>query len=94
VVRGIGIWDIRAVLKISSTTVLQVFTSMKYPIKAKQHQYDCLEIDEFWRCGGGKQDNVWLIPGKRGNGDRGRAERGLENDTKTEEETKRALDKL
>jgi transposase-like protein len=61
VVRGIGIWDIRAVLKISITTVLQVLTSMKYPIKMKQHQYDCLEIDEFWTYGGEKKDKVWLI---------------------------------
>jgi hypothetical protein len=45
---------------------------MKYPIKAKEHQYDCLETDEFWREGGGRKNSVWLIPGKRGKGDGGR----------------------
>jgi hypothetical protein len=60
-VRGIGIRDIRAVLKISITTVLKVLKSIKYRIKPKQSHYDRLEVDEFWTYAGKKKDKVWLI---------------------------------
>jgi transposase-like protein len=46
-VRGIGIRDIGAVLKISITKVLKVLKSTKYQIKPKQSHYDCLETDEL-----------------------------------------------
>jgi serine kinase of HPr protein (carbohydrate metabolism regulator) len=60
-VRGIGIRDIRAVLKVSITTVLKALKSTKYKINPKQNHYDRLEIDEFWTYVGKKQNKVWLI---------------------------------
>jgi transposase-like protein len=47
-VRGMGIRDISAVLKISITKVLKALKPANYKIKPKQNRYDCLEIDEFW----------------------------------------------
>jgi hypothetical protein len=60
-VRGIGIRDISAVVKISITKVLKVLKSVKYKIKLKKIHYDCLEIDEFWTYVGKKKNKVWLI---------------------------------
>jgi IS1 family transposase len=60
-VRGIGIRDISAVLKISITKVLKVLKSTKYQIKPKQTHYDRLEVDEFWTYVGKKKNKVWLI---------------------------------
>jgi hypothetical protein len=60
-VRGIGIRDISAVLKISITTVLKVLKSGTYRIQPKKSHYDCLEIDEFWTYVGNKKNKVWLI---------------------------------
>jgi transposase-like protein len=47
--RGIGIRDIRSVLKISITKVLQVLTSTTYHIKPKKTHYDYLESTSFGR---------------------------------------------
>jgi transposase-like protein len=47
-VRGMGIRDISAVLKLSAGKVLKVLESCSYAIKPKQTYYDRLEIDEFW----------------------------------------------
>jgi IS1 family transposase len=60
-VRGIGIRDISAVLKVSITSVLNVRKSKKYQIKPKRNHYDRLETDEFWTYTGKKQNKVWLI---------------------------------
>jgi IS1 family transposase len=60
-IRGIGIQDISAVLKISITKVLKVLKSAKYRILPKQKYYNCLETDEFWTYVGKKKNNVWLI---------------------------------
>jgi IS1 family transposase len=60
-VRGIGIGDISAVLKISITKVLKVLKSAKYRINPEKAHYDCLEIDEFWTYVGKKKNKVWLI---------------------------------
>jgi hypothetical protein len=72
-VRGVGIGDIGIILGISIAPVLKVLTSTTYTIKPKQTRYDCLEPDEFWRYGGGKEEQsrayVRIAPGKRG--DRG-----------------------
>jgi IS1 family transposase len=60
-VRGMGIRDISAALRISVTKVLKVLVSGKYQIKPKRNHYSCLEIDEFWTYVGKKQNKVWLI---------------------------------
>jgi IS1 family transposase/transposase-like protein len=60
-VRGMGIRDIRAVLKISIEKVLKILKSTRYKIQPKQKHYDCLEIDEFWTYVGKKQNKIWLI---------------------------------
>jgi transposase-like protein len=59
-VRGIGVRDIGATLKISVAKVLKVLKSTKYQIKLKQSHYDRLETDEFWTYAGEK-NKVWLI---------------------------------
>jgi IS1 family transposase/transposase-like protein len=60
-VRGIGIRDISAVLKISITKVLKTLKSGKYKIKPLYAHYDCLEIDEFWTYVKEKKNKIWLI---------------------------------
>jgi IS1 family transposase len=60
-VRGIGVRDISAVLKISITKVLKVLTSGACRINPKKSHYDCLETDEFWTYVGKKEHKVWLI---------------------------------
>jgi IS1 family transposase len=60
-VRGIGIRDISAVLRISITKVLKVLKSTNYSINPKLSHYDCLEVDEFWTYAGKKKNKVWLI---------------------------------
>jgi IS1 family transposase/transposase-like protein len=60
-VRGIGIRDISAALRISITKVLKVLKSTNYNITPKLSHYDCLEVDEFWTYVGKKKDKVWLI---------------------------------
>jgi hypothetical protein len=60
-VRGIGVRDISALLRISITKVLKTLTSSKYSIQPWQNHYDCLEIDEFWTYVGKKKNKVWLI---------------------------------
>jgi transposase-like protein len=46
-VRGIGIRDINAILRISVTKALKTLTSGIYAVQPKKKRYDCLEIDEF-----------------------------------------------
>jgi IS1 family transposase len=60
-VRGIGIRDISAVLKVSITRVLRVPGSATYRIQPKKSHYDCLETDEFWTHVGKKKNKAWLI---------------------------------
>jgi hypothetical protein len=60
-VRGTGIRDISAVLKISITKLLKVHKSTKYQIKPKQRHYDRLEVDEFRTYVGKKKNKIWLI---------------------------------
>ena len=60
-VRGSGVRDIRYVLRISIKKVLNILTSSKYQITAKQKHYDRLEIDEFWTYVGKKSNKIWLI---------------------------------
>jgi IS1 family transposase len=60
-VRGMGIGDISAVLKMSITRVLKALKSSAYRIKPKKTHYDRLEIDEFWTYVGEKKNKVWLI---------------------------------
>ena len=60
-VRGIGIRDISAILKISVKKVLKTLTSARYEIKPARKHYDCLEIDEFWTYVGRKTNKIWLI---------------------------------
>jgi IS1 family transposase len=60
-VRGAGIRDISAILKISVTKVLKVLTSGIYTIQPKKKRYNRLEIDEFWTYIGEKKNKVWLI---------------------------------
>jgi IS1 family transposase/transposase-like protein len=60
-VRGIGIRDISAALRISITKVLKVLKSTNYSINPKLSHYDCLEVDEFWTYVGKKKNKVWLI---------------------------------
>jgi IS1 family transposase len=60
-VRGIGIRDISAALKISAAKVLKVLTSGVYTVQPKKKHYNCLEIDEFWTYVGEKKNKVWLI---------------------------------
>jgi transposase-like protein len=47
-VRGMGIRDVSAVLKLSAGKVLKVLESCSCTIKPKRAYYDRLEIDEFW----------------------------------------------
>jgi IS1 family transposase len=60
-VRGIGIRDISAILRISVTKVLKVLTSGVYTVQPKKKHYDCLEIDEFLTYVGEKKNKVRLI---------------------------------
>jgi hypothetical protein len=60
-VRGIGIRDISAVLRISITKVLKALKSAHYSIKPKFSHYDCLETDGFWTYVGKKKNKAWLI---------------------------------
>jgi IS1 family transposase len=60
-VRGIGIRDISAVLRISISKVLKVLKSSKRKIIPKLSHYDCLEIDEFWTYVGEKKKKMRLI---------------------------------
>jgi IS1 family transposase len=60
-VRGIGIRDVSAMLKISIATVLNALKSGKYEIKPKGSRYDRLETDEFWTHVGKKKTKVRLI---------------------------------
>ena len=57
-VRGIGVRDISAVLKISVKKVLKTLVSTHYALEPRHKHYNCLEIDEFWTYVGNK---VWLI---------------------------------
>jgi hypothetical protein len=56
-VRGIGIRDISAILRISIAKVLQVHTSGNYATRPKQKRYDRLKIDGFWTYAGKKKNN-------------------------------------
>jgi IS1 family transposase len=60
-VRGNGIRDISAILKISAGKVLQTLCSSHYAIQPKKKHYDTLEVDEFWTYVGRKTNKVWLI---------------------------------
>jgi IS1 family transposase len=60
-VRGIGIRDISAVLRISITKVLKVLKSGTYKIIPRFSHYDCLETDELWTYVGKKKNKIWLI---------------------------------
>ncbi|MDR3115340.1 MAG: IS1 family transposase, partial [Treponema sp.] len=60
-VRGMGIRDLRVVLKISITKVLKTHKSTTYEIKPVFSHYNCLEIDELWTYVGKKKNNVRLI---------------------------------
>jgi hypothetical protein len=97
-VRGIGIRDIGAVLRISITKVLKVLKSTKYQIKPKQTCYDCLEADEFWTHVGKKKNKVWLIYAyHRGSGEIAAyewGEEGSKDGAKAKEKDKTVGDKL
>jgi IS1 family transposase len=60
-VRGVGIRDISAILRISVSKVLKTLTSGIYAIQPKKEHYDRLEIDEFWTYVGEKKHKVWFI---------------------------------
>ena len=60
-VRGMGIRDISAVLKISVGKVLKTLKSSRYEIKPQKKHYDILEVDEFWTYVGNKKNKLWLI---------------------------------
>jgi IS1 family transposase len=60
-VRGVGIRDISAILKISVKKVLKTLTPAKYRIKPAWKDYDCLETDGFWTYAGRKTNKAWLI---------------------------------
>jgi IS1 family transposase len=60
-VRGIGIRDISAVLRISITKALKILASTTYAIQPQASRYDCLETDEFWTYVGNKKNKAWLI---------------------------------
>jgi hypothetical protein len=64
-VQGIGIRDIRTLLKISITKVLNVLTSTHYTIIPQFSLYDCLEIDEFWTYVRESGEIVGYVWGKR-----------------------------
>jgi hypothetical protein len=97
-VRGIGIRDISAVLRISISKVLKVLKSYKRKITSKLSHYDCLEIDEFWTYVGEKKKKMWLIyrlpPGKRRNSSVCMGKTGCKNSAKVEKENKTAWNKL
>jgi IS1 family transposase len=60
-VRGIGIRDVNAVLKIGVTKVLKTLKLGKYKIKPRFSQYDSLETDEFWTYVKEKKNKIWLV---------------------------------
>ena len=60
-VRGSGVRDISAVLRVSVKKVLKALKSNKYQIQPQRRHYDCLETDEFWTYAGRKTNKVWLI---------------------------------
>jgi IS1 family transposase/transposase-like protein len=60
-VRGVGIRDIRVILKISITKGLKTLKSTNYQIKPAKKQYKCLEIDEIWTHVGKEKNKIWLI---------------------------------
>jgi IS1 family transposase len=60
-VRGVGIRDISAILKISVGKVLKTLKSSKYQITPAKKHYKCLEIDEFWTYVGCKTNKIWLL---------------------------------
>jgi hypothetical protein len=69
VVRGMGIRDISAALKISIVKALKTLKSTNYKIKPKQSHYDCLEADEFGHMQGKSETKSGLsmrITGKAG----------------------------
>ena len=60
-VRGSGVRDVSAVLRISAKKVLQVLKSTKYRIQPQRRHYGCLETDELWTHVGRKTNKVWLV---------------------------------
>jgi IS1 family transposase/transposase-like protein len=60
-VRGGGIRDTAAILKVSVNKVLQTLAASDYEIQPKKTHYDNLEIDEFWTYIGKKKNKMWLI---------------------------------
>jgi transposase-like protein len=60
-VRGNGVRDIGAVLRVSVKKVLKTLCSSRYEIKPKRKRYDRLEIDEFWTYVREKKHKVWLV---------------------------------
>jgi IS1 family transposase len=60
-VRGIGIRDISAILKISAGKVLKTLCSSRYEMQSKKKHYGTLEVDEFWTYVGKKENKIWLI---------------------------------
>ena len=60
-VRGSGVRDVSAVLRISVKKVLQVLKSTKYQIQPQRRHYNCLETDELWTYVGRKTNKMWLI---------------------------------
>jgi transposase-like protein len=67
-IRGVGIRDISAILRISVTKALKTFTSGIYAIQPKKKHSDCLEIDKFWTYE--KKHKVRLIYACTGNWER------------------------
>ena len=61
IVRGNGVTDISAILKIHIKTLLEVLRKAKYQITPKRTHYDCLEIDEFLTYVGRKSNKKWLL---------------------------------
>jgi hypothetical protein len=59
-VRGMGIPDISAVLKISLPNDLKERKSTHYKKFTRCSDYDCLEREELWRYVGKKKNNLWL----------------------------------
>ena len=60
-VRGNGVRDISATLKVSISKVLNTLTSSHYEINPKRKHYDALEVDELWTYVGRKTNKKWLI---------------------------------
>ena len=93
-VRGNGVRDISAILKISIGKVLHTLISSNYQITPKREYYDTLEVDELWTYVGDKTNKQRLIYAYHRESGEIAAYVWGKRDLKTAEELKKKIDEL